>query len=672
MKNKVLLVAVAILCKVLPAFAQGEVAFATYGISASGWIQILSGIIIGTSIIATAIILWRGLSGNKQWRSYVSWVNLGVVLLIVVGLTYLAETFYSGHSVAWLTAALRAIAVVGLLSVAGILIRKRRKTLSDNNYGSLEKLVAERTSELSALNQRLQLEIENRKVAEKEVAKREKRFRALIENIADGIVLNDENTMVLYQSPSVTRILGYTFEERQRKAVLNYVHPDDKNGFMKFYEELAFQPGQPLPFQFRFRHKNGHYVWLEGVVTNLLHDRNVNGYVANYRDISERKTAEESLRQERYLLRTLIDNLPDYIYIKDTEFRHIINNKANVDLIGATSEAETIGKTVLDYFDAEIAGRFMEDDRKVLAYGQPVLNLEEQIIDHSNEVRWLLTSKIPLVEQDEIVGLIGVSRDITELKKTEQVLKDLNASLSDQASRLAASNAELERFAYVASHDLQEPLRMVRSFLQLLKKKCEDQIDAGSHQYIDFAVEGAERMKQLITDLLEYSRVGVVKERLEPVDMNAVVQRTLEVLYEPIATSRATFKIGLLPTVLGVKTQLSRVIQNLISNAIKYSGNASPEISIESTDETAHWKFSVSDKGIGIDPRFFDKIFVIFQRLNNENETKGTGIGLAICKKIVESHGGRIWVESKPEAGSVFHFTISKEKSPVSGPASLG
>lgn len=662
MKRKVLLLTIALFSKVLPVFAQERLGMDNANQSFTGWIFMVEGIIIGLCLISLPLILWPTLSRNKKWKLLKPLVISCMLFIWVAGLSYLVDAFRSWPSADPLSITLRLVTAITLLIFIIYLIRSRAKVLHLSESEGLEDLVAERTSALSALNQRLQLEIESRKVAEKEVAKREKRFRALIENISDGIVLNDENTMVLYQSPSVTRILGYTFEERQQKPVLNYVHEDDKASFLKLYEELASQPGKPLHFQFRFRHKNGHYIWLEGVVTNLLHDRNVYGYVANYRDISERKAAEESLRQERYLLRTLIDNIPDYIYIKDTSLRHIINNKANVQLIGAESEAETIGKTVLDYFDQSIAEEFMQADRKVLSSGQPVLDLEEKIIGHNNEIRWLLTSKIPLVEQDQVVGLIGISRDITERKNAEIVLKELNTSLAHQASKLAASNAELERFAYIASHDLQEPLRMVRSFIQLLKKQCADQIDEQSHQYIDFAVEGAERMKHLITDLLEYSRVGAVQERLETVDMNELAQRTLDALRDIITTSGATVKVATLPAVTGVKTQLGQVLQNLLSNAIKYPSSAPPEISVAGFEEPTQWKFSVSDNGIGIDSRFFEKIFVIFQRLHNESETKGTGIGLAICKKIVESHGGKIWVESTPEIGSTFHFTISKRK----------
>jgi two-component system CheB/CheR fusion protein len=631
-------------------------------ISADEWLPLISEVIVGLCFLVIPFIFWPFIAKNKQLKSYKAFVVIFFLFTIAIGTTYLVDAAFVGSAGSDIRMWSNGItAIIGLIMV-WVLIRIAPKLFQEKKPEGLEKLVAERTAALSELNQRLQLEIESRKLAEKEVAKREKRFRALIENISDGIVLNDESSRILYQSPSVTRILGYSFEERHRKPVIEYVHEEDRKTFLKLYEDLAVLPGEPLQFQIRFKHKEGHYIWLEGIVRNLLHDRNVNGYVANFRDISERKESEGKLRQERYLLRTLIDNVPDYIYIKDTQLRHIINNKANVDLIGAASEAETIGKTVMDYFDPAIAQEFMAADRQVLSSGVPVLNQEEKIIGHSMKVRWLLTSKIPLIEHDKIVGLVGISRDITERKEAEILLKELNVSLALQASKLAASNLELERFAYVASHDLQEPLRMVRSFLQLLKKKCEDKLDPQSHQFIDFAVDGSERMKQLITDLLEYSRVGTVPERFEPVDMNVLIQRTLAILHESITTAGATFDIKTLPVVVGVKTQLGQVVQNLIANAIKYRSHHPPKIVIDGVEEPTQWRFSVSDNGMGIDSRFYEKVFVIFQRLNDESERRGTGIGLAICKKIVEGHGGKIWVESEPGAGSTFYFTISKRK----------
>jgi two-component system CheB/CheR fusion protein len=247
-----------------------------------------------------------------------------------------------------------------------------------------------------------------------------------------------------------------------------------------------------------------------------------------------------------------------------------------------------------------------------------------------------------------------------EQRKARMVVVNDVTDMMKRAAELAASNAELERFAYIASHDLQEPLRMVTSFLQLLQKKYSGQLDEKADQYIHYAVDGAERMKALIMDLLEYSKVGVGKESWSRVNMSTVISELAEVFREKIIELRARIEIGDLPEVWGDKVQMAQLFQNLVGNALKYHSNRPPVIRIRAKEEAGSWEFEVRDNGIGIDPLFFDKIFIIFQRLNNKSDYAGTGIGLAICKKIVERHGGRIWVESVPGEGSAFFFTIIK------------
>ena len=264
------------------------------------------------------------------------------------------------------------------------------------------------------------------------------------------------------------------------------------------------------------------------------------------------------------------------------------------------------------------------------------------------------------VEYEQRKARMVVANDITDHKRSEGMLEQLNEALKKRAAELALSNAELERFAYIASHDLQEPLRMVSSFLQLLQKRYQGQLDEKAVQYIHYAVDGAERMKALILDLLEYSRVGSGKETFGPVDMGEVMAEVGETFREKIIAVRARIEIDNLPVIDGDKVQMVQLLQNLIGNALKYRSEDPPIIKIQGYDQPGYWKFSVHDNGIGIDPLFFEKIFVIFQRLHNKNDYSGTGIGLAICKKIVERHWGRIWVESVPAKGSVFHFTITK------------
>lgn len=263
-------------------------------------------------------------------------------------------------------------------------------------------------------------------------------------------------------------------------------------------------------------------------------------------------------------------------------------------------------------------------------------------------------------ENGKAIRVLGATRDITERKKSEALLLELNTRLKQRADELAASNVELERFAYIASHDMQEPLRMITSFLQLFKKKYEDQIDETAEQYIHFAMDGADRMKKLIMDLLEYSRVGSNKDNFSEVDTNVLLKEVVNVFMSRIDEMKATVVVGDLPLVMANRIQIFQLFQNLLGNALKYHSGESPLIEINGQEEATHYLFSVKDNGIGIKPIFFEKIFVLFQRLHHKNEYSGTGIGLSVCKKIVERHGGRIWVESEPGKGSCFYFTISK------------
>ncbi|MEN9685796.1 MAG: hypothetical protein RLZZ28_1582 [Bacteroidota bacterium] len=267
------------------------------------------------------------------------------------------------------------------------------------------------------------------------------------------------------------------------------------------------------------------------------------------------------------------------------------------------------------------------------------------------------------------VRLIGATRDISERKHSEEMLLELNNRLKQRADELTASNVELEKFAYIASHDMQEPLRMITSFLQLFKKKYADQIDETAEQYIHFAVDGAERMKKLIMDLLEYSRVGSNKDDLAEIDTNELLQEVLKIFSARIEELHASISIGHLPKMKANRTQIFQLFQNLIGNALKYHSGEDVQISVNVQEEATQYVFSVKDNGIGIKPIFFEKIFILFQRLHHKNEYSGTGIGLAICKKIVDRHGGKIWLESEPGKGSCFYFSINKavEPSMVSG-----
>ena len=255
-----------------------------------------------------------------------------------------------------------------------------------------------------------------------------------------------------------------------------------------------------------------------------------------------------------------------------------------------------------------------------------------------------------------------------ELQSTTEELEMVNAELIDQKNELrelvdslAVSNRELEQFAYVASHDLQEPLRMVTSFTQLLEKRYKGHIDDDADEYIDFIVEGAHRMKDLIDDLLVFSRFNTQAKEFELFDLNNALNGVLSYLQTYIVENNTQITYDPLPLIVGDSSQIQQLFQNLLSNAIKFQDDEPPRIHISADESSDEWKFGVSDNGIGIDPEYQEQIFNVFKRLHTRIEYPGTGIGLSICKKIVERHGGRIWVKSKLGEGSTFYFTIPKK-----------
>jgi PAS domain S-box-containing protein len=254
-----------------------------------------------------------------------------------------------------------------------------------------------------------------------------------------------------------------------------------------------------------------------------------------------------------------------------------------------------------------------------------------------------------------IVGGSKIVRDITARKRAEQ-------SLADQAEELARSNVELERFAYVASHDLQEPMRTVQRFAQLLQRNLGKSLKADAQEFLDFMIGGVQRMQTLINDLLAYSRVGSQGGAFAPADCKEICANVLENLQASIESNQANVTVEPLPVVIGDATQLGQLFQNLLVNAIKFHGKRTPRIHVSVKEMPREWIFSVADNGIGIAPEYFERIFIIFQRLHTIEEYGGTGIGLAICKKIAERHGGRIWVQSVVGEGSTFHFSVLKRE----------
>lgn len=361
---------------------------------------------------------------------------------------------------------------------------------------------------------------------------------------------------------------------------------------------------------------------------------------------------KEELQNERNLLLTLITALPDRIYVKDTECRFLIVNKSVSNKLGAEKPEDIVGKTDFDFYPRELAEHYHADDLLVLQSNQTLIDREEPTVDAEGNSKWTSTSKTPMRNnQDEIIGLVGIGHDITERKRIEMKLDDI-------MKKLHQSNQELEQFAYVASHDLQEPLRTVSSYIDLISKRYKNKLDKEAEEFINFALDGTNRMKILIQDLLNYSRITTEANPFESIDSEDILIMALDNLNVTIKETGTEITHSPLPTILADQSQLIRLFQNLIGNAIKYNQNQ-PKIHVSAKKKDNQWVFAFKDNGIGIDPKFQDRIFGVFQRLHGRDEYSGTGIGLAVCKKIVERHGGKIWVDSKQNVGSTFYFTLS-------------
>ncbi|WP_243374712.1 ATP-binding protein [Geotalea sp. SG265] len=355
------------------------------------------------------------------------------------------------------------------------------------------------------------------------------------------------------------------------------------------------------------------------------------------------------LRAEEKRFRLALENIPDMIVIFGQDLRIRYVNPAAVRAIGL-SASRLIGQV-----DEEIWPEMYTRWRPILNKAQEtasVQHLELEIPAGDGGNRYLHVTYVPLVEEDgRVKELMGIVHDYTVRKQAEDELKRT-------LEELLRSNRDLEQFAYVASHDLQEPLRMVASYVQLLDKRYRGQLDENADRYIDYAAEGAKRMQTLIEDLLSYGRINR-GEKFEEVNLNTTVMAVTTALAATIGESGTTVEADDLPVVWGDRTQLFILFQNLIGNAIKYRRqDVKPLVRVSARHTAEAWVVSVRDNGIGIEDQYFDRIFQIFQRLHTRDEYSGTGIGLASCKRIVERHGGRIWVESAPGQGSTFSFTV--------------
>lgn len=384
------------------------------------------------------------------------------------------------------------------------------------------------------------------------------------------------------------------------------------------------------------------------------------------RDVAARRRAEEALAVEHNLLLSIIDTIPDHVYVKDLEGRFILDNVAHRELHGPKTDGSTMGRTVFDYYTPDEAARFDEDDRYVVETGEAILNHEQAVPQLDGRDAWIEITKVPLRDTaGQIIGLVGISADISDRKEAESQLWRF-------ATQLERSNAELQNFASVASHDLQEPLRKIQAFSDRLRVKCGAALNAQGLDYLDRMQSAAQRMQTLIQDLLKLSRVTSRALPFEECNLGEIVRAVVSDLEITIEQREAEVAVGELPTIEADPVQMRQLFQNLISNALKFQRPGDlPRVIVEgrvyqmkernipgADPGEQICKVVVRDNGIGFDPKFAEQIFVVFQRLHSRSEYEGTGIGLAVCRKITDRHGGTIVAKSAEGQGAAFIVTL--------------
>ena len=386
--------------------------------------------------------------------------------------------------------------------------------------------------------------------------------------------------------------------------------------------------------------------------------------IAIFDDINERKAAEEAVRESEARFRSLTQLSSDWYWEQDADFGLTFMSRRMGERTGLDAAAY-LGRKRWDQPALNLTDDDWARHRASLERREAFRDFEMERPNPAGGTRWISVTGEPVFDEaGKFKGYRGVGSDITARKRGEAELRRAHDELAKKAEELQRSNAELEQFAYVASHDLQEPLRMVSSYTQLLAKRYGDRLDTDAKEFMHYTVDGAARMKQLIEDLLAYSRVGTKGKDFKPVSVEAPLKRAITNLHAAISESGAAVTWDSLPTVEADEVQLAQLFQNLMGNALKFRGGAVPRIHVSAAQEAGEWRFTVADNGIGIEPQYFERIFMLFQRLHTMGQYPGTGIGLAICKKVVERHGGRIWVSSVPGEGSQFHFTLPKKEFP--------
>ena len=620
------------------------------------WLHVIADGLIALSYYCISIFL---IYFNRQNRdrpfNRVFWM-FGAFIL-ACGTTHMMEIWNVWHGsyllagvVKAITAAISVVTVVVLLPLIPKVISLPELVHLQEANGELEREIAERKQAEQALKESLA----TRESAIQELA--EQKF-ALDQHAI--VAVTDLQGTITYVNDRFSATTQYSREEaigQNYRIVNSGYHP--KEFFQQMYDTLG--KGRVWHGEIRNRAKDGSIFWVDATSVPLLDSEGKpRQYITIRTDITARKRSEEM----RERLGAVVESSDDAIISNTLNGIVTAWNSGAERLFGYTS-ADALGKPMDRLLPLERANE-ESDILARIARGEHFTHFETLRVRKDGQ-RVDISATISPVKDSSgaIAGVATIARDITQRKASELERRQAEEDLARKVDELARSNAELEQFAYIASHDLQEPLRMVAAYTQLLGERYRGRLDENADKFIGYACEGALRMQTLVRDLLAFSRIGRSDAACVRVDCGAAMAEVLQSLGPAIGESAAVVTHGALPVVWADRSQVTQVLQNLIGNAIKFRGKEAPAISVQAEKAGEQWLFSVSDNGIGIAPEYRENIFVVFQRLHTRTEYPGNGIGLAICRKIVERGGGKIWVEAQAGHGSTFRFTL-----PCAGPA---
>lgn len=506
-------------------------------------------------------------------------------------------------------------------------------------------------AKLEAVIAELKVEVQRRKSAEETIVEVEQSLSVSLDSVGAGFVTTDAAGNVSRMNEVAEKMTGLAESEARGRSFWDVVVRENRPPELvaKSPIDVMLELGTTLEMRHHFVvvGHDGRRTAVEGQATLQRDERGaVRGIAMFLRDVTRLDAAERASRR----LAAVVEGSNDAIVAKTLEGRITDWNAGAERLFGYTA-AEAIGQPIEMLLPPE---RRHEEAEIMASVRQGVAVAPFDTVRVTKEGRSVEVSVGISPIRDGlgvVVGASKIARDISEAKRLE--------------AELRRSNLELEQFAYVASHDLQEPLRMVVNYAELLEQRYKGQLDERADKYIHYATDGARRMQRLVTDLLAYSRVGSQGKPLVPVSSDEIVKQVLASLGRSIRDAGAVVDVAPLPDVVGDEGQLRQLFQNLVSNAIKFRGDQAPRVEIRARDLDGRTCFSVKDNGIGLEMRFAERIFQMFQRLHEVGQYPGSGIGLAIAKRIVERHGGTLWVESRPGEGATFSFTLARADAPI-------